>query len=259
MGLKRVICSGCAGMLCLIPMAYISFRFLNLTSVITGGLIENFEDLMAGLGSLIGQGGGLITTIGSAFIGLALIFLFPIHWCIQYRPDDIMLLIAVVVPWILCCSITAGLFAHSPVGGLTTSFAIGIGYLVPAIAIYFAIPAIINSVAGGAVGGALFTGIIDGLISGLTDLPYLLAVTTAILEGAGVGAVFGAFIGSLKYSPGEEEGSSKSFDTDMEEPSFGDFSSSTKSSSGKADEFCTNCGAKLTADDEFCTNCGAKV
>ena len=23
-------------------------------------------------------------------------------------------------------------------------------------------------------------------------------------------------------------------------------------------DFCTNCGAKLTADDLFCTNCGAK-
>ncbi|MGV9170951.1 MAG: zinc ribbon domain-containing protein [Promethearchaeia archaeon] len=260
MGLKRVICSGCAGMLCLIPMAYVSFQFLGLTSAVTGGLIENFNELFNSLGTFIPQGGELIGIIGSVFFGLALIFLFPIHWCIMYRPDDVMLLIAVVVPWILCCSITAGLFAHSPVGGITTSIAIGIGYLVPAIAIYFAIPAVLGSVAGTNAGGALASGIIDGLVTGLTDLPYVFAVTAAILEGAGVGAVFGAFIGSLKYKPGEGESSLKSFGSeDMEEPSFGSDLGTTSKKSAEPADFCTNCGAKLSADDEFCTNCGAKV
>ncbi|MFO8020590.1 MAG: zinc ribbon domain-containing protein [Promethearchaeia archaeon] len=258
MGLKRVICSGCAGMLCLIPMAFVSFQFLGLTSAITGGLIENFEDLLTGFESMMPQGGQLIMTIGKAFFGLVMIFLFPIHWCIMYRPNDVSLLIAVVVPWILCCSITAGLFAHSPVGGMTTSIAIGIGYLVPAIAIYFVIPGLLGSALGG--GEAVVQGIIDGLLTGLTDLPYLFAVTTAILEGAGVGAVFGAFIGSLKYSPGEDKSSSKGFESkDMEEPSFSSDFDGTSSKKPEKVDVCTNCGAKLSPDDEFCTNCGAKI
>ena len=43
--------------------------------------------------------------------------------------------------------------------------------------------------------------LIEGVMLGLTDLPYLIAVLTSILEGCLVGAVFGAFIGSLKYKP----------------------------------------------------------
>jgi hypothetical protein len=94
-------------------------------------------------------------------------------------------------------------------------------------------------------------GIVDGLVLGLTDLPYVLAVSTAIIEGCLVGAVFGGFIGALKYKPEGEDGKQKSKKTkskveDDNEPTLDD-------------PHCTNCGAKLVPDNDFCTNCGMKL
>ena len=260
MGIGRVIGSGCAGMLCLIPMAWISFSFLDLTGSVTGGLIEDLGAALGSLGGFLGGFGTIIGILGGAVIGLALIFLFPIHWCLFYRPDDVMLLISVILPWILCCTITSALFAHSPRGGIHTSLAIGIGYMIPALLIYFLIPVIVNAFTGGMVPGigALIAGIFDWLAAGLTDLPYALAVFTAILEGSLVGAVFGGFIGSLKYKP---EGAAakpkkvKSKGKDFMEPTLG---VSERETISKTD-FCTNCGAKLVPGDDFCTNCGAKM
>ena len=174
-----------------------------MTSSVTGGLINNLGVALASLGDIpfLGPIGSFIGIIGGALIGLVLIFLFPIHWCLIYRPDDVMLLISVMLPWILCCTITSAISAHSPRGGIHTSLAIGIGYMIPAIAIYFLIPTLLGALGGGFGIGTIITGIIDGLITGLTDMPYVLAVFTAILEGCLVGAVFGGFIGSLKYKP----------------------------------------------------------
>ena len=235
-------------MLCLIPMAWISFSVLDLTGSITGGLITNLNTALGSLGSFMGPIGNILGIIGGAFMGLILIFLFPIHWCIFYRPDDVMLIISVILPWILCCTITSAISAHSPRGGIHTSLAIGIGYLIPALVIYFILPFI-------PVVGSVITGVIDGLTSGLTDLPYALAVGTSILEGSLVGAVFGGFIGSLKYKP--EGGGSKApkvkkskSEKISSEPTLGGTETGT--------DFCTNCGAKLTPDDDFCTNCGQK-
>ena len=248
MGFGRVVWSGCVGMLCLIPMAWISFSFLDLTGSITGGLITNLNAALGSLGSIFGGIGAIIGLVGGAFIGLALIFLFPIHWCLFYRPDDVMLLISVILPWVLCCSITAAISAHSPRGGIHTSLAIGIGYMIPTLLIYFILP-FIPAV------GSVIGGIIDGLTTGLSDLPYALAVFTSILEGSLVGAVFGGFIGVLKYKPVEGSGKPKKVKTKkvkaetVSEPTL----------DSKADVFCTNCGAKLAPGDEFCTNCGTKV
>ncbi|MHA2186216.1 MAG: hypothetical protein ACXAAI_14580, partial [Promethearchaeota archaeon] len=172
MGLKRVIWSGIVGMVILIPMAWISFRFLNLGEGVTGGLIQNLDDA---LGIFSGTLGVIIQIVGGAFIGLALVFTFPIHWCITYRPDDIGLIIAITVPWILCCVITSAISAHSPRGGIHTSLAIGIGYAIVLVVIYF-IALLISSVFP-------LVAILDGLMLGLTDLPYLLAVLTSVLEG----------------------------------------------------------------------------
>ncbi|MHA1149635.1 MAG: zinc ribbon domain-containing protein [Promethearchaeota archaeon] len=248
MGIGRVIKSGCLGMLCLLPMAWISFQFLDLTSQITGGLIKNAGALTTAIGSLIGGGAGAILGfIIGAFMGLFLICIFPIHWALINNPNDIMLLIAIVLPWILCCTITAGLFAHSPRGGLNTSLAIGIGYMIFFVLIYIVLRLLLGPLGV----------IIDGLFTGLTDMPYILAVISATMEGAVVGGIFGAFIGSLKYVPEGTIESSKSKKSKSSKPeptldSFGSPSSSVK------DEFCINCGAKFTGDDEFCTNCGAK-
>ena len=108
-------------MLCLLPMAYISFRFLDLTGQITGGLITN----ISGLAKILPGGEALMFVLG-AIMGVAMICLFPVHWALFYYPGDVMLLIAIILPWILCCTITSGLMAHSPKGGFNTSIAIGI-------------------------------------------------------------------------------------------------------------------------------------
>ncbi len=242
MGWGRVIGSGCLGMLCLIPMAWISFSLLDLTSSVTGGLITNLNDAIASLGGLLGSElgpvAGILSFVAGAFLGLILILLFPIHWCIFYRPDDVLLLISVVLSWILCCTISSAIFAHSPRGGIHTSLAIGIGYLIPAVVIYIVLSFI-----------PIIGGVVDGAVSGLTDLPYLLAVFTAILEGCLVGAVFGGFIGSLKYKgTGQSKvKKSKSKAEEGEEPSL------------DSSELCPNCNAKLIPGNEFCTNCGSAI
>lgn len=256
MGWGRVIKSGCAGMCCLIPMAYVSFRFLNLTEGVTGGLIANIDNAIETLTSSLGIAGLLINIIAGAAIGAVLIFLFPIHWCIFYRPDDVMLIIAVTIPWILCCAITSGLFAHSPRGGVHTSFSIGIGYAISLSLIYIILAVVIPMGLGAAI--------LDGLLLGLTDLPYLVAVLTAILEGTLVGAVFGAFVGSLKYKSkgGKKKKKKVKVKSKDEAVETGEMfpreTMEVETVSTTTSDFCKNCGARLTDEDLFCTNCGAK-
>jgi len=246
MGFGRVLWTGIVGMIFLLLTSYISFMFLDLTSAVTGGLVQNLGDALNSLGSLLPGIGGIIGILAPMFLGLVLILIFPIHWCLVYRPDDVMLLIAVTLPWILACTMITLINAKTPGKGIRTSLAIGIGYLILALLLYFLLPLI-------PVIGPFIEGILDGLTLGLTDLPYIGAVSTAILEGCLVGAVFGAFIGALKYKPAGSSGKkkkSKSKETktkkeDDGEPSFDS-------------AHCTSCGAKLVAENDFCTNCGMK-
>jgi len=130
--------------------------------------------------------------------------------------------------------------------------------MIPALLIYFLIPVIVNVFTGGLGIGSLIAGIFDGLAAGLTDLPYALAVFTAILEGSLVGAVFGGFIGSLKYKAEGAAAKPKKVKTkgkDFIEPTLGVSESEIISKT----DFCKNCGAKLVPGDDFCTNCGAKI
>jgi hypothetical protein len=252
MGWGRVIKSGIVGMLIFVPMTYISFRFLNLTEGVTGGLIENMDDALSLLSVYFGAGGLFIEIIAGMFIGVILVLIFPIHWCIMYRPDDIGLIIAVTVPWILTCVIASALFAHSPREAIHTSLSIGIGYAIISIVLYIVLAAI---------GSGIGLAIVDGLVSGLTDLPYLLATLTAILEGCLVGTVFGAFIGSLRYKPKGSKEKKKKVKVDVPEAEPTEmFPKETKEEavSVATSDFCTNCGAKLIEGDLFCTNCGAK-
>ena len=233
MGFRRVVWTGIVGMIFLLLTSWISFQFLDLTSSITGDLIQNLNDALASLGPIL-------SFIAGAFMGLILILIFPIHWCLTYHPDDVMLLISVTLPWILSCSMICAINAKTPGKGIRTSLAIGIGYLIIALVIFFLLPLI------------PFVGpIVNGLITGLTDLPYIFAVSTAILEGCLVGAVFGGFIGALKYKPAGGSGKQKSkkskakLDNDTE-PTL-------------EDSHCTNCGAKLVPGNDFCNNCGMKI
>lgn len=266
MGLKRVIFSGCLGMLCLIPMAWISFTFLDLGSAITGGVITNLGEALGTLSSMLsmlGPLGALIPILGGAAFGIILLMLFPLDWILIYRPDEPMMMLAVVLPWILCCTLTAAIFAHSPKGGLTTSVAIGLGYMIPTIVIYLLIPVILNMILGGVgfpIDLSFITELINDIFEGLTDRPFVLAVITAILEGCLIGGVFGAFIGSLKYKPGEEGEKVKSY----AEPEFstaekGEVEKKAAIASTEATNFCMQCGAKLEPEDTFCTKCGAKA
>ena len=252
MGWGRVIKSGIVGMLLLIPMAYVSFRFLNLTEGVTGGLIANIDDALASLTEDLGFFAILVEFIAGAAIGALLIFLFPIHWCLFYRPDDIMLIIAITLPWILCCVITSAIFAHTPRGGVHTSLAIGIGYAIILSVLYIVLALVLP----------LGSTILDGLLMGLTDLPYLLAVLTAIFEGTLVGAVFGAFVGSLKYKPKGGKKKKKKVKIKAETTETGELFpreiTEEKTVSTPTSDFCKNCGARLTDEDLFCINCGAK-
>ena len=247
MGFKRVFWSGVVGMLVLIPMSWISFRFLNLTEGLTGGLIVNIDDALTTITEALPAGSLFVEILAGAFIGLALVLLFPIHWCIYYHPEDIGLVVAVTFPWILCCVIASGLFAHSPRGGIHTSLAIGIGY------------AIILTVGYIILSFTLIGVVLDGLLLGLSDLPYLLAVLTSILEGCLVGSVFGAFIGSLKYKPAGAKGKKGKSKGKKEITEMSEENKAIESSLVSVATKCTNCGAKLISDDLFCTNCGAKM
>ena len=235
MGFGRVLWTGLVGMIFLALTSWISFQFLDLTSSITGGLIQNLNDALTSLGLPL-----IITIPLGALMGLVLILIFPIHWCLMYHPDDIILLISVTLPWILSCSMICAINAKTPGKGIRTSLAIGIGYLIIALVIYFILSLI------------PFVGpIVNGLITGLTDLPYILAVSTAILEGCLVGAVFGGFIGALKYKPAGDSDKQKSKKSkakleDDKEPTLDD-------------SHCTNCGAKLVPGNDFCNNCGMKL
>jgi len=257
-GFKRVLISGCLGMLCLIPMAMLSFYAFDLVSIISGGLITNLNQALANLPGELGVFGILIGGV----LGLVVILLFPIHWVIMYRGDDPIMMVAVILPWILCCAITSGIFAHSPRGGLHTSLAIGLGWMIVGIAGSLVLTVVLAE-ALGPLSGAL-----DALIEGFTDLPMALAIFFSCLEGMVIGGVFGAFVGSLKYKP-EGMGSSpktkkqktKEGKSRSSEPKIDTTPTTSKplSSSSGGSGSCTNCGAKLQPRDGFCTNCGMKA
>ncbi|MBY9013760.1 MAG: zinc ribbon domain-containing protein, partial [Candidatus Lokiarchaeota archaeon] len=143
-------------------------------------------------------------------------------------------------------SLICAINAKTPGKGIRTSLAIGIGYLIVALTIYFLLPVFIEE-------GHLIQVIVDGAVTGLTDLPYVLAVSTAILEGCLVGAVFGGFIGALKYKPTGESGKQKG------EKSKSKAKIEEDKEPTLDDSHCTNCGAKLVPDNDFCTNCGMKL
>ncbi len=251
MGKARIIGSGIVGMLLMVPTAYICFVSFDLIYLITGGLIKNFS----GLAGAVGEGGQIIIIILGVVLGILIICLFPIHWALLYHPDNILLFLALILPWIITCFITSYIFSHSWRGGVHTSLAIGVGFF-----ILMLIPYILLSILLSSIGGAA---IIDGIATGLTGLPWVLAALAATMEGAGIGAVFGGLAGTLKYKSGGSSKKSKKKKKKSKESSAYVYEptldSSTTSSSVSESEHCNNCGAKLIPGDDFCTNCATKM
>jgi hypothetical protein len=267
LGFGRVLWTGCCGMLCLIPMAWISFRFLDLGSAVTGGLFVDMGDALDSLflgmlGGMLGPFAAVLPLLINGIMGIISLVFFPLHWALWYRPDDISMAIAIILPWILCGTITSALFCKTAKKGFDTGLAVGVGYGIFMAIIPFLIQGILAALSLGTID--LIT-IFDGLFTGLTDLPYIAAVLTACLEGGLIGGVFGAFIGSLKYKPDSETTNIKKAKKKNEkEPQLAKTTAQPETktvgkSSAGGGVFCPNCGTKVIGGDAFCPNCGTKV
>ena len=185
-------------------MAGVSFIFFDLGNAISGGL---FVNLGAALQSLLESEleiaglGTLISILIGGFTGLISIIIFPIHWLLIYRPDEIGMAFAMVIPWILAISISAALFAKSAREGIFIGLYLAIGYIIVGVGIYIGITSLISTAAESTIGTA---GIV-GAFQGLTGLHPVLALFLSIFEGCLIGGIFGALVGSLKYKPGQDE------------------------------------------------------
>ncbi|MHA2288963.1 MAG: hypothetical protein ACXABG_09255 [Promethearchaeota archaeon] len=90
MGFGRVLWTGIVGMIFLALFSWISFQFLDLTSSVTGGLIENLNVALASLGALLpGPLGAILGGLAGLFLGLILVLIFPamdlsVHANIRY-------------------------------------------------------------------------------------------------------------------------------------------------------------------------------
>lgn len=199
-------------MILLFIISGLTFYLFDTFALITGGLINSVWMIAGLFFGIIG------IIVFSLFMGVGIVCLFPIHWAIMTRPDNIPLLLALTLPWIISCSIASWWFAHSPRGGIHTSLAIGIGYFILMLIPYLILIVLLGQTGTG--GGT----IIDNLTMGFTGMPWVLSALTATMEGAGVGAVFGALVGSLKYKPeGKEKKKSKKSKKELEsmvEPAF---------------------------------------
>ena len=265
MGFGRVVKSGCLGALCLIPMAWISFSVFDLGAAVSGGALTNIgSGLNTYLPQLIPGGqGALLSVLIGGLLGLVSILLFPMHWFLMYRPDEWTYALAVMIPWILTAFITAYLTAHSARGGINTSFAVGIFYIIVFGGALTAISAASSSV------GA----ILSGVIQGFTDLSPVAAVFFSCIEGSAIGAAFGALAGAMKYDPsnndidegkkekkGKDKGKKKNkyekINSGKKKDTFG--SSSSGPSVGGGSRVCPECGSDVDEGDLFCMNCGYK-
>jgi len=248
-------------------MAWISFSFFDLGSAVTGGLFTGIgEGLDYVFDSLLPENLAFLKVVSGGLMGILLITIFPIHWLLQYRPDEPVFAVAMMIPWVLCIFITAILFAKNTKEGFWVGIKLGIAYLVPGAAIFAALPYLPEPA------GSIAEGISGGLFQGLTDMPYpWLAITLACLEGSFIGAVFGALAGAIKYKPDDsyepkkskkgkkKSKKSKKQDESPAEPSYGAYSAHTGAGSAAKSDFCTNCGAKLQPGMDFCTSCGQRI
>lgn len=265
MGLWRVMWTGCLGMLCLIPLAWFAFNVLDLGAAVTGDLFIDIGDAIDSVfaslpPSLPGFVTSFIPFVIQGVMGIIMLWFFPLHWALYYRPDDIGMALAIVLPWLLVGTITAALFCKKARQGFDTGLAIGLAYALGIGVFPLIIQAIVNAALPGGLGGVfdLMT-VFNGLFSGMTDLPYWAAVLTACVEGGLIAGVFGALIGSLKYKPdGLESKKVKKARKKKSEPKI-TTTTTTDGTSTSSGLRCPNCQSNVVPGDPFCPNCGTKL
>ena len=245
-------------------MAWISFVVFDLSSAITGGVFQNLGEA---LNTLLIQTvpenlGGVASLFAGGLLGILMIVVFPIHWLLQYRPDEPVFAIAMMIPWILVAFISALLWARDMKEGFLMGIKIAVYWMVLGIGIYL----LLARVLGAEVPG--IDPILTGLTTGLTDLSPIAAIALACLEGGLIGSVFGGLAGAIRYKPNTRyrpKSSRKAKKKDAfgqayeetEAPAYGS-SFQASSDKGSGGDFCTNCGKKLEPGEDFCTNCGTK-
>lgn len=234
-------------------MAWISFSFLDLTSAISNGI---FIDLGPALNTVLsnfvpGGLGALIPILVGGLLGIVMLLFFPLHWALYYRPDDIMMAVAIIAPWILVGTITSALFCKKAKQGFDTGLAVGLGYAIAITIPVLALDAFIGSGVGFSI-----TEILNGVFTGLTDLPFYGALFLSCIEGGLIGGIFGALIGALKYKPDGDTGKKgKKSKKAMKAASGAVFDNEPSIGSGSGN-ICKKCGSALGKSDTFCPNCG---
>lgn len=269
---KRGCCKNCfitcASYLCLIPMAWISFTVFDLGSAITGGLFTNMGSALNDVFKLVPELSTIpgLGVIAGGFVGVMLITVFPLHWMLQFRPDEPIFTIALIIPWILTVFISALIWSKDAKDGAKFSLRVGLPWMIGGIIISIGLNALLDSEFPGG------SAIINGVFTGLTGTPLAVSIFLACLEGIFVGAIFGALAGAIRYDP-KKQYAPKNYDA-MSVGSNGAFGQSSYSSennsaysptsaysspSSKETTFCTNCGSSVESGIDFCTNCGHKV
>ncbi len=242
-------------------MAGVSFVFFDLGNAISGGLIVNLGSALEGILQMtpLGSSGTFVAILIGGILGIFSILIFPIHWLLFYRPDDIVMAIALVLPWLLSIGISGLIFAKSPKEGIFIGVYLAAGYVVFGILLYFGISYLLSS-------AGLGTGIIDGLFLGLTNLHPVIAVILSTLEGALVGGSLAALFGALKYkptietyTPKEKKPKKEKKEKETVEKATTYSMDTTESKPTSGPKKCPNCGSLVDASLMFCTNCGNRV
>jgi len=188
---KIIFLGGLLGVIFLALMGWVAFSTpLDLGGSIFGGLVTN----MGSLTSLIPGGFGAIV---SALLGTLMLVVFPIHWALQYRPGDVMLILGIMIPWIVAGTLNSLIFAHDAKQGFVSGLAIMVYPVILGLILILGLSGVLSNMIGFDVGS-----IINGVFMGLVDLPAIAAILLATFEGGCLAGVFGALIGALKYSPG---------------------------------------------------------
>ncbi|MHA1746420.1 MAG: hypothetical protein ACTSWW_10500 [Promethearchaeota archaeon] len=191
----------CAGCLLFI-MAGVSFTYFDLSNAISGSLFVNVGDgILIVLQEATGDPntGTLITILIGGVSGFISLMIFPIHWLLYYRPDEIGMAFAMTIPWVVAIGLSAALFSKSAREGIFLGLYLALGYIIVSVTIYFLITAALAPEIG-----PMGSSVIDGIFQGLTGLHPILAIAFSTLEGGLIGGTFGALVGALKYKASAE-------------------------------------------------------